>query len=117
MPFSPVDITDKSGKKIYQPFYSNLIQIIIKCEEINQICLNIIKQNDLTNYPDLTKEEFINRRKEDPYLPNYVKTDEISEENWKYYLSIKDDMRKENVKKILSYFETIILFQDAINKR
>lgn len=117
VPFSPVNITDKAGKKVYQPFYPNLIQIIIKCEGINEICLNLIKQNNLTNYPDLTKEEFINRCREDLYIPDYVKTDEISEKNWKHYLSIKDEMKQANVNRILSYFETNYLFQNTIEKK
>ena len=116
VPFSPVNITDQSGKKVYQPFYLNLIQIIIKCEEINHICLNLIKQNDLINYPDLTQDEFINRRKGDPYIPYYVKTDEISEESWKHYLKVKDEMKQVNVNRILSYFETNYLFENVIEK-
>ncbi len=109
VPFSPVNITDESGKKVYQPFYPNLIQIIIKCEGINEICLNLIKQYNLTDYTDLTKEEFMDRHNRDPYIPSYAKTDELSEQSWQHYCSIKDDMKKENVKKILSYFETEIL--------
>ncbi len=115
-PFSPIDVMDPFGKKKYQPFYNNLIQIILKCEEINEICIKLIKQYNLTDYPDLTKEEFMDRCNRDPYISSYVKTDEISEKSWQHYYSIKNDMKKENVKKILSYFETLNLFQDAIIK-
>ena len=115
-PFSPVDVMDQSGKKKYQPFYKNLMQIVIKCEEINEICLNLIKQYNLTDYSDLTREEFMDRYNRDPYIPSYVKTDEMLEQSWQHYYSIKDDMKKENVKKILSYFETLNLFPDVMKK-
>ena len=50
VPFSPMDIMDQSGKNIYQPFCKNLMQIVIKCEDINSICLKLIHKYDLTNY-------------------------------------------------------------------
>lgn len=111
VPFSPVNILDKKGNKVYQPFHKDLMHIIKKCEDINTLCLSLIEKYNLTDYPDYTKEDFINVHKNDPYIPEYAKTDTSIEDGWEHYCKIKDDMKKANITRLLSYFDTNNLFE------
>ena len=116
VPFSPVNITDQSKGKKYQPFSKYLIDIVIICERINSLCLSIINQHDLTNYSDDTKEEFVNTLINNQYLAPELKRNELYEFSWQYYFNNKDEMKQDNVKRILSYFDTEHLINMIIKK-
>lgn len=109
-PMSPVVVADPRNKENYSRFTNNLLQTVIICERLNSLFLNIITNNDLTNYPDETEETFKKEHEEDPYLPSYVKTPEMIKVSWQVYQSQVKELHKSNVKFKLSYFNTEYLF-------
>ena len=109
-PMSPVVVADPRNKENYSRFKNNLLQTVIICERLNSLFLNIITNNDLTNYPDETEEIFKKNHKKDPYLPPYAKTPESINLSWKVYSSCIQEIHKRNVDSKLSYFNTEYLF-------
>lgn len=107
---SPVVVAAPRNKENYSRFTNNLLQTVIICERLNYLFLNIITNNDLTNYPDETEETFKKEHEEDLYIPPYAKTPEMIKVSWQAYQSQVKELHKSNVKLKLSYFNTEYLF-------
>jgi len=108
VPFAPKVVYNRKGEIEYQNFTDNLFQLVDLCEQINSYIHKLCSDMNLLKFTPMTKELYLQRILNDPYIPEYAK--KLGQQVDFDYTELNKTGQQIHEDRIKKYFDTQDLF-------